>query len=375
MEVRTRLADLARIRGAGTPVVSVYLNTRWSDEQQRERVRVFLKNEIRRARARAGANQELHADLEWVQNQGESLIEQARFSEAHGAALFACRRLGLREVLPLRVPFENAFVVGDAPFLRPLATALDAMLSALVVFVDGRSARLIPLTAEGVGDEVTLESEVPGRHRQGGWALLTQSRYQRHIQEHRGRHFEAVAETLAHLTGAEGIERIVVAGEPRTVALFEKHLPRQIARRVVGRVAGARHESAGVLVARAAEVLGRRGEADAVAVDQVLTEAGKSGKAVAGIEETLDAVGRGAVRRLYLLKGFSQPGRACVECGSLLPGDGPACRFCGKATKAVELGEMLVDRVLAAGGEVETIASHPGLGGVGGVAALLRYPL
>jgi hypothetical protein len=35
----------------------------------------------------------------------------------------------------------------------------------------------------------------------------------------------------------------------------------------------------------------------------------------------------------------------------------------------------MVDRVIAAGGRVETIESHPGLGAVGGVTALLRYPL
>lgn len=197
IDVNARLTALAKIRGARTPVVSVYLNTRWADEHQRERVRVFLKNEIRRARAAAG----LDADLDWIQAQGESLITQARFPDAHGVALFACEGLGLREIIPLGVPFENAFVVADAPFLRPLAAALEEAPSTLIVFVDGESARLIPLSAEGAGEEVALQSDVPGHHRRGGWALLAQSRYQRHIPDHRGRHFEAVAEALGRLAG------------------------------------------------------------------------------------------------------------------------------------------------------------------------------
>lgn len=376
MDLHARLTKLAKIQGSPTPVVSVYLNTRWSDERQRERVRVFLKNEIRKARSRAEDSRGLDSDLAWVQAQGESLIEQTRFPEAHGVALFACQGLGLREVLPVRVPFENAFVIADAPFLRPLAALLEASPAVLVVFVDTESARLIPLTPEGAGEEVRLQSDVPGHHRQGGWALLAQSRYQRHIQECRGRHFEAAASALIKLAEGEGVRQIVLVGEPRNIALFEKRLPRRITERIVGRIAGARHESAGVLVRRAAEFLGeRRGEGEAAGVDSVLTEAAKSRGAVAGLEETFEAVSRGAVRLLYLLRGFSQPGRVCAGCGSLQGGDGQKCRLCGKATKATELGEAIVDRVIAAGGKVETIGSHPGLRGVGGVAALLRYPL
>jgi len=375
MDLDLRLRELAWVQGAPAPVVSVYLNTHWSDERQRERVRLFLKNEIRKARARAEGSPELDSDLDWVQAEGEALIEQTRFPEAHGVALFACRSLGLREVLPVRVPFENAFVVTDAPFLRPLATALEKTPSTLVVFVDSESARLIPLMAGGAGVEVSLQSDVPGHHRQGGWALLAQSRYQRHIQERRGRHFEAVSATLVNLVKGEGVRQIVMAGEPRNVALFKKHLPGGIAERIAGRITGARHESGAVLLDRAARFLGRPAGEETTAVDAVLTEAAKSGGAVAGLEETLEAVGRGAVRRLYLLRGFTQAGRACPECGSLQPGESRVCRLCGTATKATELGEAVVDRVIGTGGSVSVIEAHPGLEKVGGVAALLRYPL
>ena len=203
MDVSARLTELAKIRGARTPVVSVYLNTRWADEHQTGTGPRLLKNEILRAR-RAGG---LDSDLDWIQAQGESLVTQARFPDAHGVALFACEGLGLRGIIPVAVPFENAFVVADPPFLRPLATALEEAPSTLIVFVDGESARLIPLSAEGAGEEVALQSDVPGRHRRGGWALLAQSRYQRHIQDHRGRHFEAVAEALVQLFGRSGADR------------------------------------------------------------------------------------------------------------------------------------------------------------------------
>ncbi len=375
MDIRARVSELARIEGASSPVLSVYLNTRWADEHQRERVRVFLKNEIRKAR-RATLAKEIAEELDWVRSEGESLIEQSRFPEASGVALFACRALGLREVLPVRAPFEDTFVIADAPFLRPLVALADETPSTLVVFLDTESARLIPLTARGAGEEVALESEVPGHHRRGGWAQLAQSRYQRHIQNHRGRHFDAVVEALSQLGGESQAERIIMAGEPRTVSAFTKHLPEAITGRIVGIVLASRYEAAGAIVARASEFLARVEEQEkAVAVDAVLTEAAKSGQAVAGLEETLEAVARGAVQYLYLVKGFREPGRVCAECGALQRGEGPACRLCGRATKAVELGEAMVDRVIGTGGKAEFIGIHARLSGVGGVAARLRYPL
>jgi len=375
MDVSKELSKLAKIKGAATPVVSVYLNTRWADEQQRERVRVFLKNAIRKAR-RSGGGPTLDADLDWIQAQGEALVSQAVVPEADGVVLFACQALGLREMLPVRVPFEDAFVVAEAPFLRPLAVLLEEIPAALVVFVDGESARLIPLHPEGAGEEVTLESEVPGRHRRGGWALLAQSRYQRHIQDHRGRHFDAVADALVHLAEGNAVGQIVMAGESRTIGAFRKHLPRRIAERIVGSISAARHESASALLDRASDFLARlERQEEGAGVDAVLAEAAESRRAVAGLEATLEAASRGAVHHLYLLKRFSGPGRACAGCGVLQEGSSATCRRCRKETRAVELGEALVDRVVGLGGMVEMIEAHEGLARVGGVAARLRYPL
>jgi peptide subunit release factor 1 (eRF1) len=356
-----------------SPVVSVYLNTHWTDEHQRERLRVFLKNEIQRARA--GATTELEADLAWVERQGEALVEQSKCPNARGVALFGCRSAGLREVLPLRTAVDDFFVVAPAPHLRRLAALLEATPRALIVFVDGVSARLVPLLAEGTGETVTLEGEVHGRHRQGGWQLLAQSRYQRHIQEQRGHRLDAFAAALTELVDELGVERIVLAGSPRAVAVFRSHLEQRIGRMVVGAIAGASHEPVDVLVERTVELLGRRNAEDEVAeVLEAVVEAAKGGQATAGVEATLDATARGAVRRLYLLKTFHEAGRRCSACGVIQPGAGGDCRVCGGNTQPLELGEALVERVVAAGGSVDMV-EEPWLGRVEGVAALLRYPV
>jgi peptide subunit release factor 1 (eRF1) len=291
-------------------------------------------------------------------------------------ALFACESAGLRELLHFRVPFANAFAVEDTPFLAPLAEAVQQTPSTLVAFVDTESARLMHVTRGGPGEEVALSTDMPGHHSRGEWVRMAQSRYERHIREHRGRHFAAVAESLGQLINAHGVERIVLAGEPKNVSALRRELSPRIAAHIVGDVSAARHEPSSVIVGRAVELIAHLDpSSDVPAVDAVLTEAAKSRQAVAGMDETVEAVNRGAVRRLYVLRGERGPASACPGCGTLFAGAAEDCRLCGKALQAVELGEALVHRVLAAGGTVETVEAHQGLAAVGGVAALLRYPL
>jgi peptide subunit release factor 1 (eRF1) len=375
MDLHTRLTALGKIGRAPAPVVTAYLNTRWADEHQRDRVRIFLKNHLAEAR-RAPGPRPSEADLAWVEAQGEALFNQAMMPETGGVALFACEALGLRELVPSRVPFENTFTVAETPLLRPLLQLAEQAPSTLVVFVDTETARLVPLTVAGAGEELALAADVPGHHSRGGWAQMAQSRYRRHIQDHRARHFEAVVESLIGLMDSHGLRSIVLAGEPRNVAVFRKELPPRVAALVVGTVAGARHEAIGVIVDRAAEYLPHvQGQREAEGVDAALTEAAKRGKASAGLEATLEAVNRGAVHRLYLLKGWHAPGRRCGGCGTLQGGFTWTCPSCGGEALTVELGEAMAERVTAVGGTVETIEIHQPLAAAGGVAAELRYPL
>jgi peptide subunit release factor 1 (eRF1) len=370
-----QIVRLSKLKASPGSVVSVYLNTRWTDEHQRERTRLFLKGELRRARE-ATLEEGLAKALDWIETEGEALISQANHADARGVALFACPALGLREVILVRAPLENAVVVADRPFLRPLVAAGGETPPTLVVFIDAESARLIPLLEAGPGEEVRLDSEVPGHHRRGGWAQLALGHYQRHIEERRGRHLEAVAEALGRLVEEQGLERIVIAGSPDSAGAFRRALPSTVTARVAGIVSGRRHEPVSELVDRAGELIGRVAarEVDA-AVDGLLTEAAKGGQAAASLEGVLEAVRRGAVDRLYLLRDFREPGRACTACAALQPGDAAACRLCRQGAASVELGEAMVTRTIAAGGTVTMVDAHAALGAVGGVAARLRFAL
>jgi hypothetical protein len=353
----------------------VYLDTGWTDEHQRERVRIFLKEEVRKAAAMAAGG--LDAELAWITAQGERIVRQDVHPERAGAVMFAGGAANLRELLQLSLPFTDSFTVSDLPRLRPLVVALGAAPRAAVLFIDGETARLVALTEEGAADEMTVTTtDAVGHHRRGGFLLLLQSRYQHHIHVHRARHFEAVAHALAGLVDHYGLRSIVLAGEPRNLAVFRTHVPPRLAKLIAGDVAGTRWEPSSELAGRALALLGQREAGDlAVTVDTVLAEAGGGGRSAAGLDATLEAVNRGAVNRLFLLASYEDHGQLCVACRGLQRRTNTLCRWCGAMTVVRELGEAMVQRVLASGGDVASVDVHAGLARAGGVAALLRYPV
>ena len=288
----------------------------------------------------------------------------------------AKRRYNIRErfaegarVAPGSAP---AVFVGDGPVPMPLATVDDEAPSVLLVLVDGVHARLIPFPAQNGLAEVTLEDLVDRRHRQGGWARLAQTRYQRHRENQGGQHFDAVAEALNALIAARGVEHIVLAGEKRALAGLVARSPRAVTSRVVGTISADHDEPAATLIERSSALLA--GAERAVVVDEVaalLTEAAKGGRAVIGLTSVLDAVARGAVRRLYLMKGFEPTGRVCAACGVLRKSGDEPCAACGGPMSPVRLGEAIVERVMVAGGDVDLVDEAVGVS-IGGIAARLR---
>ena len=365
------VASLRHVRSTRPDVVTVYLNTRWADEHQRDRTRVFLGRELRRAAAAGGVAPD---DLAWIAREGQALIDQSRQPEAHGIAMFACHALGLRETIPVRVPFDETFVVDERPELRALAAVLDEHGSALVVFVDGESARLIPLHASGADDEVRLEHAVSGHHRRGGWAQLAQSRYARHIETQRHEHFVAVADAVTRVVELQGIRHIVLAGHEQRLSAFEPTLPERVRRLVIAHVHAAAWEPASAIARRAAERLDLQEHRSAAAdVDAILTEAAKGGRAVAGTR-TLEAARRGAVDRLYILANLHRPGYECERCGAI-ESTGARCTRCGGSVREVDVPTALANRVVTTGGTVENIVAHAGLAAHGGLAARLRYAI
>ena len=376
MDLNRTLRELARLPETSLPVLSIYLNTRWDNEHQRERVRLFLQEKLKHARFMVeevpGALESLEADTARITQYVEALVKQQVDVAYDGIALFACHGTGLWRIFRSSVPFENQFVVARRPALRQLCVLSDEYESALVVLVDSKSARIFEVALGGLIRELDLEApDFPGRHKQGGWA---QMRYQRHIKDHMDRHHKAVAEYLARLLEQRRNAHVLLNGQEEILANFTQHLPPWVRDRVIQHLSLDIRASDKAVLQQALEALREHEHVQENAtVDRMIAMSMSGGLGALGINDTLDAVNRGAVHRLFLSRDFQEKGWQCTSCRALGHKVPVACPFCEGPVSTVDLEEAVVERVLAEDGSVETVNSHPRLRHYGGIGAILRF--
>jgi peptide chain release factor subunit 1 len=375
VEITRALHDLAKFSAGRLPVISVYLNTQWRDQHQRERVTTFLRQHIHQAHLLTvdadAARQSLETDLARLTTWREQLVRGTVEFTMPGMALFTCYGADLWVELPAPMPFEDEFIVADRPALRQLARLDEDYTNALVVLVDSRAARICEVVLGGFLSETDFANEFPGRHKQGGWA---QMRYQRHVKEHMDRHHKEVAEYLAAYIAAHPQTHIIVSGQDDIVTNFRHFLSPPVRQQIIDAASLDLHASSAHILEAAQDALQRHErEEEQASVALLLNRAGHGGLAVVGLQETLAAVNTGRIHTLLMQQDFHRSGWRCLACdhlGEALPSQ---CSVCGGTVAAVELGEALVSGVLRTDGFVEVIAPHDRLAAYEGVGALLRY--
>jgi peptide chain release factor subunit 1 len=375
MEITKELRTLARFTAGALPVLSVYLDTQWRDQHQRQRVATFLTRQMRQARTLVfetdAARQSLEHDLERIAQWEEQRVRGTAEHPTPGVALFACHAADLWVEFPSPLPFEDEFTIADRPMLRQLARLDEDYTGALVVLVDSRAARVYEVVLGGFLSEADFASEVPGRHKQGGWA---QMRYQRHVKDHIDRHHREVAAYVATYMTAHPQAHLIVSGHDDIVANWRQMLPPAVQQRLLDTLHLDMHANRQRLLEAVQDILQRHErEEEQASVQRVVNRAGHGELAVLGLQDTLEAVLTARVHMLVMQRDFRLMGWRCLDCGHLMAEAHLQCTVCRGQVTSVELGEAMVNAVLQADGFVELIAPDARLAAYEGVGALLRY--
>jgi peptide chain release factor subunit 1 len=382
MDMRNEIRKLARLEETPYPFLSLYLNTKWDDEQQRERIRLFTKNQFKKAsdqfKDREDWRNALLKDQQQIERYVERLVRRVDNEEMNGIAIFSCSGTGTFLTYPSIISFENECFISDLPILRPLVRLSSQYQNTLVVMVDTDSARLFEVSLEGLMAESSIESYVPGRHDQGGWA---QMRYQRHIKDHMDKHHREVAEQLTELFDSGIWKRVVLIGQDRILANFKVFLPERVKQQISDSFPMDFSEERSKVLRRVFERHLHKEKEEVNHQIQALKErTPHGGLATLGLHPTLEALNAGQVHTLYLLTSFTLPGGKCRRCGSLVlihppGGSSISCPLCKGELKIVDLAEEMMRSVLCQDGEVKWVEENEVLKDHDGVCASLRFRL
>ena len=397
-DLRAVLADLCELRSDTEPIVTLYLDTSWTDEKQRERARVYVQEAVKQAVDCHAAHPQLDGMRRTLGRVAAAAADRTGRPDGgnRGLAVFACEALGLWRVLDAPRPFRNELCVDGRPHLLQLARLADDVEPALVAFVHARGLQVYEVALGTIVNEATIEASVPNRHASGSYhgqdaaphgpsapasgIFERAAKNERHLEELIDRTRREGADFLRTMWERDARSHLVLVGTSEVVAAFERHLPERMRDCILARLprppgkeswrGNGQHKVVEEVVAKLSE---HERKAEAEAVEHAIGEALRGGMAVLGPEDVVLAVNERRVQRLILEEDFERSGWRCRNCGALGMTHDEVCSYCqGPLARVDALGEELVGRVLANDGEVEVVAHTNRLHSYKGVAALLR---
>jgi len=366
MLTETNLKELLVFQSVN-PVVSVYLNTdptQGSSDVYKSNLRSMLKDI------------NLSGDVEVA----ESYFSTEYDWSGRSVALFSCASEGFIRAYSLAIPVRNQVVIGDRPYVKPLASLLDFFGGYGVALVDKQGARMFSFhMGELTEQEGILGEEI--RHTKHGGAsskpgnrggVAGQTRYEEEIE---GRNMRDVADFAAQFFSDNNVRRILLGGTDENIALLRSQLPKSWQSLVVGTFPMSMTASKVDVLERVMHI-GREVEfqKEEQVLKKLVTGAAKEQKGVLDLDGTLGAVHDGRVQMLVIQDGYRASGYRCTGCGYVTSQDLEACPFCGSKFEFIpDAVEMAVHKVMRAGGEVEVLQHQHAVKGFENIGAILRY--
>jgi peptide subunit release factor 1 (eRF1) len=297
-QLADRLEALAHVEAPSFPLLSLYLNTD-TNSTGPPSYTTFLRKELReRARtftARSGERDSVDRDVERI----ESYVTRTLQPRTRGLVLFTCAAIDLFEAVEVEVPFDrNRLVVGDRPHLYPRARLDDQYPRYAALVVNTNLARIFVFSTGKTVAATQVQNPTTKHSKAGG---LSQARFQRRVENVHLHHAKEVVARLDEIVTADGIDRVVVAGDEVMVPLLEAQLPERLARKLVDVLRLDIRSPEHQVLAATLEALQRKdGETDEAVVRDLIAEYRSGGLAVLGVEHVPAALRQGQVDTLII---------------------------------------------------------------------------
>ena len=357
----------------GAPVSTLYLDVdgrrspRKQDYMQRAEV---LGHQLRKEAE--GLPKKAAASVAHDVERMLAFLDDLDRGSTRGVALFSSSASRSWEDVLVPRPLPDRATLADHPHILPLEALIETYETFCTALVDREKARVFLVKTGGIREETDVFDDVPGRHDQGGWS---QARYQRHIDDHVGRHVKHVAEVLLKYFKRQGFDHLILAGPDEVRPEFERGLHDYLKRRVVARVTLPMTANPNEVLQRSLEIEeGIEAQREREVVEKVVAEAAAGRGGVTGLKRVLAALNDGRVDTLVVPFGMSSQGVRCTSCG-WLGLDGSTCPIDREPTEPVlDVIESGVAKALQQGSRVESLTMVNGDSGRPfDIGALLRF--
>jgi peptide subunit release factor 1 (eRF1) len=342
---KERLRELARLRPEPHKVLSLYLNLDPSEfptprdrSVELESLLDAAESALRQDGLDHAQKEELKRDLQQVRTY---FSQEFDASGTRGVVVFSASGAGLFEVFRLPRPVSSTVAIDDSPFIEPLTT-LPGTDGYCVLLINRQVARILVGGSEQMREVASIVDDVHRWHDQGGWS---QARYQRGIVKETRDHIKHAADELFERFKTGTVQRLIIGTPDELRGEIESHLHSYLRDRIAGWIDIDIRSGPDNVAKEAASIISddeRNREREWL--DRLQSELGRNARAVAGLEQTLEALTEKRVEAVLLQNGYH----------------------------ADDL-EAALESALEQSAEVVVVRHHPDLEGLGSIAAVLRY--
>lgn len=366
------MQELLGYEANGAGIVSVYLDTdstRQSVEAIKLQARGLLK-EVQPTNDKEAGVIERYLDLsyDWANP---------------GLALFCGGGGDFFRAYPSPVAFRNRVRLGARPYVKPLTHLLDHYAHFGVILVDRVGGRFfeyhlgeLQATDGYTGEDVRKLKDGGGSSavgRRGGGAEGGPGG-SKHEEQVVSRNLRETAAAANHFFGDRPIRRLFLGGTTETVAQFREMLPKQLQSCVAGTLSIDVDAGEPAIRRQALDLLGEvNAEREARLVERLVTLYAMGSTAVAGPDDTLQAISDKRVETLIISDGFRLPGYIDDASGFVVANLARSPLSEADLTAVEDVIDAAVAQTVSQGGHVEVISDNPALEDLGRIGAILRF--
>lgn len=288
-------------------------------------------------------------------------------SNESNIAVFASKKYDFFKSVTLPMNINNSLVVDSSPYIRPLARIQDEWESFSLIVMNSNQAKIYAIELGKMEKQKNLSSNIMNKHKKGGWS---QARFQR---IRKGAIHEFYLELIDYIQ--KNVDTQMILAGPGTAKMeFKELLPTPIAKRIV-EIIDSDMDEVEELFERSINTISKKEDTKAHRMVKLLMEEIlKSGLAVYGHEETLDAARNGQIDVLIVEKDYQLKGCLCEHCQILKSGPVKDCPVCGNSTTEADMIEEIIEFAERTDATVE-FTDDEEISRLGHIAGLLRFKL
>jgi len=374
---RVHIEILSKFVNEGDQVTSFYFTTDKS-RMTRKEIMANLKNILNEGETRIPAmnisRENKEALLQDLAGISAYFRDKTTSIGSQGVAIFSASRSGFRQEFELPHGPRNRLVFDVNFYLRPLAAILDRYPKICVLLLGRRQAAWYTAFMGELNLVGKLESDVPAKVREGGYAGYEAKRIERHIDALLREHFKKVARKTFEVFKKDSYDWLLIGCDDNLLTDFLSNSHTYIKDKFKSQLRVRPTDSQNKILKAVEEVESRlKKEEEKEIVKKLVSELESGGRAVSGLRETLDSINKFEVQALVVSHNFSKPGFVCLE-HKFLYFDREQCPVCGKKNKpVVDVVDEAVETVLKRNGTVRHINPPSRLDHYGHIGAFLKY--